>query len=149
MEDINKLIALLIAVKGYAKNIHYKVHGDAFYGKHLFADRIAGADDDDEILDGYIDLLKEVCILGHGFEPLSTEEYYNKSLELFPIELFPKTSNDNDSLNFANMLTLIIQTLDFIENLKDLSKGDENLIGAIAQDLQQNAGLLSLQIKKD
>lgn len=145
MEDINKLIALLIAVKGYAKNIHYKVHGEAFYGKHLFADRIAGAnDDDDEIIDGYIDLLKEVCILGHGFEPLSTEEYYNNSLELFP-----KTSNDNDSLNFANMLTLIIQTLDFIENLKDLSKGDENLIGAIAQDLQQNAGLLSLQIKKD
>lgn len=145
MEDINKLIALLIAVKGYAKNIHYKVHGEAFYGKHLFADRIAGAnDDDDEIIDGYIDLLKEVCILGHGFEPLSTEEYYNNSLELFP-----ETSENDDQLNFANMLTLIIQTLDFIENLKDLSKGDENLIGAIAQDLQQNAGLLSLQIKKD
>lgn len=145
MEDINKLIVLLIAVKGYAKNIHYKVHGEAFYGKHLFADRIAGAnDDDDEIIDGYIDLLKEVCILGHGFEPLSTEEYYNNSLELFP-----ETSANDDQLNFANMLTLIIQTLDFIENLKNLSKGDENLIGAIAQDLQQNAGLLSLQIKKD
>lgn len=143
MEDINKLIVLLIAVKGYAKNIHYKVHGEAFYGKHLFADRIAGAnDDDDEIIDGYIDLLKEVCILGHGFEPLSTEEYYNNSLELFP-----ETSEDDDQLNFANMLTLLVQTLDFIENLKDLSKGDENLIGAIAQDLQQNAGLLSLQVK--
>ncbi|HIT91677.1 MAG TPA: hypothetical protein IAD11_01995 [Candidatus Stercorousia faecigallinarum] len=143
MEDINKLIVLLIAVKGYAKNIHYKVHGEAFYGKHLFADRIAGAnDDDDEIIDGYIDLLKEVCILGHGFEPLSTEEYYNNSLELFP-----ETSENDDQLNFANMLTLLVQTLDFIENLKDLSKGDENLIGAIAQDLQQNAGLLSLQVK--
>lgn len=143
MEDINKLIVLLIAVKGYAKNIHYKVHGEAFYGKHLFADRIAGAnDDDDEIIDGYIDLLKEVCILGHGFESLSTEEYYNNSLELFP-----ETSENDDQLNFANMLTLLVQTLDFIENLKDLSKGDENLIGAIAQDLQQNAGLLSLQVK--
>ena len=143
MEDINKLIVLLIAVKGYAKNIHYKVHGEAFYGKHLFADRIADAnDDDDEIIDGYIDLLKEVCILGHGFEPLSTEEYYNNSLELFP-----ETSENDDQLNFANMLTLLVQTLDFIENLKDLSKGDENLIGAIAQDLQQNAGLLSLQVK--
>lgn len=144
MENINKLIALLIAIKGYAKNIHYTVHGATFYGKHLFADRIAGAnDDDDEIIDGYIDLLKEVCILGHGFEPLSTEEYYNNSLELFP-----ETSGNDDQLNFANMLTLIIQTLDFIENLKDLSKGDENLIGAIAQDLQQNAGLLSLQVKE-
>nr|DAO24373.1 MAG TPA: hypothetical protein [Caudoviricetes sp.] len=143
MEDINKLIVLLIAVKGYAKNIHYKVHGEAFYGKHLFVDRIVGAnDDDDEIIDGYIDLLKEVCILGHGFEPLSTEEYYNNSLELFP-----ETSENDDQLNFANMLTLLVQTLDFIENLKDLSKGDENLIGAIAQDLQQNAGLLSLQVK--
>lgn len=143
MEDINKLIALLIAVKGYAKNIHYTVHSSAFYGKHLFADRIAGAnDDDDEIIDGYIDLLKEVCILGHGFEPLSTEEYYNNSLELFP-----ETSENDDQLNFANMLTLLVQTLDFIENLKDLSKGDENLIGAIAQDLQQNTGLLSLQVK--
>lgn len=145
MENINKLIALLIAIKGYAKNIHYTVHGNAFYGKHLFADKIAGAgEDNDEVIDGYIDLLKEVCILGHGFDTLSTEEYYNNSLELFP-----ETSNDDDQLNFANMLTLLVQTLDFIENLKDLSKGDENLIGAIAQDLQQNAGLLSLQIKKD
>ncbi len=144
MENINKLIALLIAIKGYAKNIHYTVHGDAFYGKHLFADRIAGAgEDDDEIIDGYIDLLKEVCILGHGFDTLSTEEYYNNSLELFP-----ETSNDDDQLNFANMLTLLVQTLDFIENLKGLSKGDENLIGAIAQDLQQNVGLLSLQVKE-
>lgn len=144
MENINKLIALLIAVKGYAKNIHYTVHGAAFYGKHLFADRIAGAgEDDDEIIDGYIDLLKEVCILGHGFDTLSTEEYYNNSLELFP-----EISNDDDQLNFANMLTLLIQTLDFIENLKGLSKGDENLIGAIAQDLQQNVGLLSLQVKE-
>ena len=143
MEDINKLIVLLIAVKGYAKNIHYTVHSSAFYGKHLFADRIAGANyDDDEIIDGYIDLLKEVCILGHGFEPLSTEEYYNNSLELFP-----ETSENDDQLNFANMLTLLVQTLDFIENLKDLSKGDENLIGAIAQDLQQNAGLLTFQVK--
>lgn len=145
MENINKLIALLIAIKGYAKNIHYTVHGNAFYGKHLFADKIAGAgEDNDEVIDGYIDLLKEVCILGHGFDTLSTEEYYNNSLELFP-----ETSNDDDQLNFANMLTLLVQTLDFIENLKGLSKGDENLIGAIAQDLQQNVGLLSLQIKKD
>ncbi len=143
MENINKLITLLIAIKGYAKNIHYTVHGDAFYGKHLFADRIAGAGEDDgEVIDGYIDLLKEVCILGHGFDTLSTEEYYNNSLELFP-----ETSNDDDQLNFANMLTLLVQTLDFIENLKGLSKGDENLIGAIAQDLQQNVGLLSLQVK--
>lgn len=73
---------------------------------------------------------------------MSTEEYYNNSLELFP-----ETSENDDQLNFANMLTLLVQTLDFIENLKDLSKGDENLIGAIAQDLQQNAGLLSLQVK--
>ena len=144
MENINKLIALLIAIKGYAKNIHYTVHGNAFYGKHLFADKIAGAgEDNDEVIDGYIDLLKEVCILGHGFDTLSTEEYYNNSLELFP-----ETSNDDDQLNFANMLTLLVQTLDFIENLKDLSKGDENLIGAIAQDLQQNVGLLSLQVKE-
>ena len=51
IEKINQLIMRITAIMNYAKDIHYTVHGDAFFGKHLFADRIDG--DNNE----YIDLL--------------------------------------------------------------------------------------------
>lgn len=40
MIEINKLICYLIALQNFAKDIHYSCYGEAFYGKHLFADRL-------------------------------------------------------------------------------------------------------------
>ena len=43
-----------------------------------------------------------------------------------------------------NLLTVALES---IEKTKDLTKGEENLIGAIAQDLQTSLGLVNQQIK--
>ena len=50
---------------------------------------------------------------------------------------------------FVLLQKLIGDTLVHIETLDGLSKADENLIGAIAQDLQQYYGLLNLRIEND
>lgn len=142
IENINKLISYLIAIQQYAKDIHYTVHGDAFYGKHIFADRIADAQVDDDVMNTYIDKMKEVCVLGHGFHTLPSVDYLQGA-----IDLIPKVVDKDDKQNFFNMQQLIIDCLTFIDELKGLTRGDENLIGAIAQDLQNNLGLLYLQIE--
>ena len=134
---MNELIAYLTAIKGYAKNIHYTVHGDSFYGKHIFADLIT------DPIDGYIDGIKETCLLGkfpEGERPLETSKY-DKMASI----LYPDTSESDDKANFKNLQDLIITTLNVIEKLDNLTRGEENLIGAIAEHLQKINGLLNLQ----
>lgn len=134
IEKINQLIMRITAIMNYAKDIHYTVHGEAFFGKHLFADRIDG--DNNE----YIDLLKEVCVLGRGYQTLLSEDYLKGAIEFLP------EVEEDDKKNFENIKGLIKETLVHIEQLDGLTRGDENLIGNVAQDLQQNLGLLNLQV---
>jgi len=134
---MNELIAYLTAIKGYAKNIHYTAHGESFYGKHIFADLIS-----DPIAE-FIDSIKEICLLGkfpEGERPLETSKY-DKMAGL----LYPATSETDDKANFKNLQDLIITTLNVIEKLDGLTRGEENLIGAIAEHLQKINGLLNLQ----
>lgn len=128
-EKIDKLIIYLMAIENYAKDIHYNCSGQDFYGKHLFADRMA------ENMSGYIDQLKEVCLLGHGFKPLHSSGYLNKASIVVP-----------SGASFTSMQNLMLDTLAHIESITNISKGDENLLGAIAQDLQNNAGLLNIML---
>ena len=134
---INTLIAYLTAIKGYSKNIHYTVHGESFYGDHIFADRI------EQPISDFIDSLKETCLLGHlpeGERPLTTSEYDNLAAQYYP-----ETKENNDNYNFKQLHDLIFNTLSYIETLDSLSRGEENLIGAIAEHLQQMNGLLNLR----
>ena len=133
-EDIDNLIIRLTAIENYAKDIHYNCYGDDFYGKHLFADRIG------DNLSDYIDQLKEVCLLGHGLKILPSKDYLQGATKIIP-----------DNISFDVMCTLIVDTLEGIENIKGISKGDENLIGAISQDLQNNLGLINIMygVNKD
>lgn len=135
MEKFNKLICYLLALANFAKDIHYSCHGDAFYGKHLFADRIQ------ENLYEFIDQIKEICILGNEEEPLPSGEYLSRATSLIP----PKS--DNDLENFKNMQALMLNTLTHIESMDGLTVGEENLIGNVAQDIQNNLGLVNLQVK--
>lgn len=127
MADFNNLIVHLTAISNYAKDIHYNCTGDNFYGNHLFADRIA------ENLSDYIDQIKEICLLGHKVKPLHSSEYLEQAANLIPEEI-----------NFSQMSELLLNTLMIIESISNLSKGDENLLGAIAQDLQNNIGLINI-----
>ena len=38
----------------------------------------------------------------------------------------------------------MLNTLNVIESIVNISKGDENLLGAIAQDVQNNVGLINI-----
>lgn len=131
-----KLICYLTAIYQYSKTIHYEVKGEAFYGKHLFNDRIA------ENMNDYVDLIKEVVFLGHAKDAPSAGQVLEGALPLLP------TTEENDQQNYINLYNLIFLALEEIEQLnkKVLSVGDKNLIGGIAQDLQQNLGLLWRQI---
>lgn len=126
---IDLLIEYLMAIENFAKDIHYNCVGANFYGDHLFADRIADGMSD------YIDQLKEICLLGHGFKTLHSGEYLMRASELIPLDI-----------NFENMLKLLLDCLKHIETIDNISKGDENLIGAIAQDIQNNVGLINIML---
>lgn len=126
-QDIDNLIVHLLAIANYAKDIHYNCSGPNFYGNHLFADRFIG-----DIYE-YIDQLKEICLLGHNLKPLHSSDYLAQASTIIPA-----------GADFENMYDLMVNTLVIIENARDISKGDENLIGAIAQDVQNNVGLINI-----
>lgn len=129
---IDKLIAFLYAIQQYAKDLHYNCIGESFYGRHLFADRIY------EPMADFIDEVKEVILLGHNFSTLPSKEYLAMAIELIP----------NNPYDFKNMLNLMLQSLQHIEGLTGLSKGDDNLIGNIAQNIQNMVGLLNIMYDK-
>ena len=135
MEDINKLIEYLIAICSFSKDLHYNCKSEAFYSKHLLADRIQ------ENLSEYIDQIKEIFFLAGYKEPLPSGEYLSRATSLIP-----QIANE-DKANFISMQNLLIVTLQHIETLENLTKGEENLIGNIAQDLQNSLGLVNLQVK--
>lgn len=136
MTDINKLICYLIAIQNFAKDIHYSCYGEAFYGKHLFADRLQ------EDLYDYVDQIKEICLLGEEISPLPSGEYLKGAAEIIPLRY-----EDNDQQNFILMQNLLVECLSLIESFENLTKGEENLIGNIAQDLQQRLGLVNKQVQ--
>lgn len=134
MENINKIIELLIAIQSFSKDIHYNCKGDAFYSKHLLVDRIQ------ENISDYIDKIKELFFLADNKEPKASKQYLIEASKLIP----DVASDDKESFN--RLLGLLLITIKTIELLKDLTKGEENLIGAIAEDLQSSIGLINRQI---
>lgn len=135
MEEANKLIEYLIAIQSFAKDIHYNAKGDAFYSKHLLADRIQ------ENIQEYIDGIKEVKFLGNDEKPLTSGEYLSRATSLIPM------LSEDDKENFTSMENLLVNALTVIEQSQDLTFGEENLYGNIAENLQQSLGLVNRQIK--
>ena len=135
-EQIDDLIVLLIAIDSFSKDIHYTAHSEAFYAKHLLVDKFN--------FDDSKDLLIECCLLGNDERPLPSKEYLRRASDITPTPAL-----NNDKANFENLRTILINdALTTINNIQDLSKADENVIGGIAQDLQQYKGLINLQIEE-
>lgn len=132
-EQIDDLIVNLMIIQEFSKDIHYTCHGEGFYAKHLLADKFDFSED--------LDLLKECCLLGNGDRPLASVQYMHRAANKLEM---PQMSDDK--ANFITLNDLLFDTLQLIDNMQDLSKADENVIGGIAQDLQQYKGLINLQI---
>ena len=132
-EQIDDLIVQLIVIKEFSKDIHYTCHGEAFYAKHLLVDKFSW--------DEHIDLLKECCLLGNDERPRDNKFYLSKANALIPI-----LSDRSDEYNFKMLYSAVNSGLMIIDAMQDLTKADENVIGGIAQDLQQYKGLINLQV---
>lgn len=135
MESITNLIIHLIAIENFCKDIHYNSKGEAFYAKHLLADRVQ------DNISEYLDQIKEICILGSDEKTLPSGEYLSRATSLIP----QIQQKDND--NFKSLENLIVTTLELLEDMKESTKGEENLYGNIAQDLQNSLGLIYRQIE--
>ena len=138
MEKNNKLICYLVAIQNFAKDIHYSCGGDAFYGKHLLADRIYDG------LDDSIDGIKETCLLGNDILPLPSGEYLAMAMNLLP------ALEQDDKKNFEAMQKLLIDCLVLMQEMlqeKDTPRAEVSLIDGIAQDLQGKLGLVNRQVK--
>ena len=134
-EQIDNLIVSLITIKEFSKDVHYTAHGSAFYAKHLLVDKFDFNDS--------IDLLKECCLLGSDERPLASVEYLQRAINFLAIP-----EENNDKKNFEILNGLINRALQQINGMQNLTKADENVIGGIAQDLQQYKGLINLQIEE-
>lgn len=137
MENINQLICYILAIANFAKDIHYTCHGDAFYGKHLLADRIYNG------LYDLMDSIKESLLLGNGFIPLPAKDY-NRGAD----DLTPDVYDNNDKANFENMKGLIERTIAFIDKIDLNSRADNKLLDDVAGDLKGKLGLINLQVKE-
>lgn len=135
MNKINNVICSLVALQNFCKDIHYNSKGDAFYSKHLLADRVQ------DNLSDYIDRLKEVCLLGNDEKTLPSAVYLTNAASLIP------EIRENDKDNFKALEVLLVNILTLIESMESATKGEENLYGAIAEDLQNSLGLINRQIK--
>lgn len=136
MDSINNLIAYLTAIQNFAKDIHYSAKGEAFYSKHLLADRI-----NDDIED-FIDSIKEIFFLGNETLPLLSSEYLKKAISYIP------QLTENDSVNFVSMKNLLSECLVLIQEMKtegEYTEGELTLLGDIAKDLQGKLGLINRQ----
>lgn len=137
MENINQLICYILAIANFAKDIHYTCHGEAFYGKHLLADRIYNG------LYDLMDSIKESLLLGNGFIPLPSKDY-NRGAD----DLTPDVYDNNDKANFENMKGLIERTIAFIDKIDLNSRADNKLLDDVAGDLKGKLGLINLQVKE-
>ena len=135
MEQYNLLVALLIAVCNYAKDLHYNVKGSAFYGKHLFADLILDG------LDEACDDIRENVLLGNGVAPLHSSLYLRAAAQMVP----PITPDDR--ANFFMMKALVDMVRGMVEGMEAPSRGANSLLDSIGEHMDKMAGLLFLQVK--
>lgn len=122
-----ELLQRITAINSYAKDCHYNFQT---YGQHQLADV------NQENLLEYKDLINEVCYLGLGMDAPESEEVLEGALKFIP------EVSEDDQVNLARLKLLIKMTLIHIEEMKLETRGIENLVGSIAQDLQQLHGLL-------
>lgn len=121
---MDKLIVLLMAIEGTSKNVHYDI---ADYSIHLLADRIQ------EDLNGFIDEIKENCILAKG-QKVKNSSYYLQEASKYVV----------DDISLLAIRNIIIDTLVHLESLTGISVGDSDLLGRIGTKLQNDLAILNI-----
>lgn len=123
------ILVRLVAIKNFAKDIHYTANGDSFYGVHLLMDRIADG------LDDFSDSIKETVYLGNDSLPPSSQEILKFSLAYIPAI---KTTREN----LEALKNLITNTCLVLDKTSQTDRAVNSLFDTISQDLRLKAGLL-------
>lgn len=130
-----EILCQLKAISNYAYDIHYNAEGRFFYSDHIFSERLA----DSDVEDDYI----ETLFLGESQEAPSSAE-----INARVIELTPEISKDMDS-NFKKLRNMITAVLIGIEQYKPKTRAEDDILGSIAHILQRHNGLLYRQLRYD
>ncbi|MBO7696893.1 MAG: hypothetical protein J6T10_30050 [Methanobrevibacter sp.] len=134
-----KILYHLIAIQRQAKEIHYRAKGFEFYSDHLLADRIYDGIED------LIDEIQENYFLGKEEEAPS-----QKDLLIYAAEEVNDASGDI-RLDFGHLDSIIMACITDIEMIleedKDLTGGDNDLLGRICSDLQKKHGFIVRRLK--
>lgn len=129
--DKFELLCLLEAISNYAYDIHYTAKGRYFFSDHLFSERLSDVDVKDDFI--------ETFYLGKSEEAPSSADIARKVAALTP------QITDNTQDNFKRLRDMIIRALMIIQKY-DGTKGEEDILGAIAHILQRHNGLLYRQL---
>lgn len=129
--DKFELLCLLEAISNYAYDIHYTAKGRYFFSDHLFSERLSDVDVKDDFI--------ETFYLGKSEEAPASADIARKVATLTP------QITDNTQDNFKRLRDLIIRALMTIQKY-DGTKGEEDILGAIAHILQRHNGLLYRQL---
>lgn len=129
--DFKHFLSLLWALKFSVSDLHYLAQKENFYSDHKLADELR--DDIDE----WIDKVNEICFLGEEkTAPYSKDIILQASQHIILLQ-------DTPSNQFKKIAEFIKEILMYVqENIETTSVGEQNLIGGIAQDLQQRYGLI-------
>lgn len=130
---MESLLALLLAIKHYSKDIHYASKGENFWADHLLADKIGDG------LDDFMDRINEQIFLGWEKEAPSSGSILALAYPLIP----------NVSQMWAGMDKLLKDGLLLLNSIgsNGLSRQDSQLLDDIAADLQAKRGLLYRRLK--
>lgn len=131
MNEINEVIAYIVAITSFAKDIHYNNVG---YASHLLADRVVeGIDIADDI--------KEQMIIAEKEMPLASGEYLKKA-----IELIPEIKEENRE-NWVSLLNLFEDFKKVIDEVK-ANRGGNSLMDNLAQAVNTSRALLFIETRK-
>ena len=127
--QIEETIVYLFAIQAYAKNVHYRSKGDAFYAMHLLADKVQ------EGIQKHIDTIIETCILPYGL-PLPITEYWLEASRIIKTDIY----------NFRGLQSLIEKALEQLETVEARTRAENAIIDDVARDLTNSLGLITRQV---
>ena len=128
-----ELLCQLKAISSYAYDIHYSAEGKNFYSDHLFSERLADIDVEDDYI--------ETMYLGESEDAPSSKEINDR------VALITPDIVDDMDFNFKSLRDMIVKALMMIQKYDYKTKAEEDLLGSVAHILQRHNGLLFRQLK--
>lgn len=128
-----ELLCQLKAISSYAYDIHYSAEGKNFYSDHIFSERLADIDVEDDYI--------ETMYLGESEDAPSSKEINDR------VALITPDIVDDMDFNFKSLRDMIVIALMMIQNYDYKTKAEEDLLGSVAHVLQRHNGLLFRQLK--